>query len=84
MFMTLIRSSRNKNVGALVQRIHDLQISTVFLQAFADPDASGIARQVYFPNSQLPVRADLFNRVAWQIKTRTGFKSLRMVAGACL
>ena len=26
---------------------------------------------VYFPNHYLPMRADLFNRVAWQIQTRT-------------
>lgn len=60
----------DKNLGALVQRISDLQISTVFLQAFADPDGDGLARSVYFPNRWLPMRADLFNRAVWQLKTR--------------
>ncbi len=60
----------DRNVGVLVQRIHDLSISTVYLQAFADPNGSGLVRQVYFPNRQLPMRADLFNRVAWQLRTR--------------
>ena len=58
------------NLGKLVQRIYDMQISTVFLQAFADPDGDGLVKSVYFPNRHLPVRADLFNRAAWQIKSR--------------
>ena len=59
-----------RNLDALVQRVYEMQINTVFLQAFADPDGSGLAREVYFPNRQLPMRADLFNRVAWQLRTR--------------
>lgn len=59
-----------QNLDKLIQRIHDMQINTVFLQAFADPQGDGLVREVYFPNRWLPVRADLFNRVAWQIKSR--------------
>lgn len=58
------------NLGDLVQRIADLRISTVFLQAFADPQGDGTVRALYFPNRHLPVRADLFNRAAWQLRTR--------------
>ncbi|MFI8745887.1 poly-beta-1,6-N-acetyl-D-glucosamine N-deacetylase PgaB [Pseudomonas sp. NPDC077186] len=58
------------NLGKLVQRIADLRISTVFLQAYADPEGDGLVRSLYFPNRHLPVRADLFNRVAWQLRTR--------------
>ena len=58
------------NLGLLLDRIKALGISHVFLQAFADPDADGGAQQLYFPNRHLPVRADLFNRAAWQLKTR--------------
>jgi biofilm PGA synthesis lipoprotein PgaB len=58
------------NLDAIVQRIHDLDINTVYLQAFADPDGTGLTRAVYFPNRLLPMRADLFNRVAWQLRTR--------------
>jgi biofilm PGA synthesis lipoprotein PgaB len=58
------------NLGRLLDRIKALEISHVFLQAFADPDADGGADAVYFPNRHLPVRADLFGRVAWQLKTR--------------
>ena len=55
----------------MIERIKELQISHVFLQAFADPDADGAADALYFPNRHLPVRADLFSRVAWQLKTRS-------------
>lgn len=58
------------NLGKLVQRIADLRISTVFLQAYADPEGDGLVKSLYFPNRHLPVRADLFNRVAWQLRTR--------------
>lgn len=62
---------REKNLGALLDRINNLGINTVYLQAFCDPDANGSADFVYFPNRHVPMRADFFNRVSWQIKTRT-------------
>jgi len=51
-----------------------LHINTVFLQAFAKPQDDGRVRAVYFPNRHLPVRADLFNRVAWQLRNRAQVK----------
>lgn len=65
-------AQQERNLDELLDRIKRLQISHVFLQAFADPDADGGAQELYFPNRHLPVRADLFNRVAWQLKTRSG------------
>lgn len=62
------------NLDALLERIKALEISHVFLQAFADPDADGAADALYFPNRHLPVRADLFSRVAWQLMTRSGVR----------
>lgn len=62
------------NLGQLLERIQKLGVNTVYLQAFADPDADGVADALYFPNRHLPVRADLFNRAAWQLRTRTGVK----------
>lgn len=59
-----------RNVGKLVQRVFDMGVNTVFLQAFADPDGDGLVKSLYFPNRHLPVRADLFNRVSWQLRTR--------------
>jgi biofilm PGA synthesis lipoprotein PgaB len=63
-------AQQERNLDRLVERISAMEISTVYLQAFADPDGSGLAREVYFPNRELPMRADLFNRVAWQLRTR--------------
>ncbi len=65
-----------RNLGHLLDRITFLGVNTVYLQAFADPDGDGAADAVYFPNRHMPVRADLFNRVAWQIRTRTPVRRL--------
>ena len=65
-----------RNLGHLLDRITFLGVNTVYLQAFADPDGDGSADAVYFPNRHVPVRADLFNRVAWQIRTRTPVRRL--------
>lgn len=62
------------NLGRLLDRIVAMGANTVYLQAFSDPDANGAADAVYFPNTRVPMRADLFNRVAWQIQTRTQVK----------
>ncbi len=62
---------QEENLGRLLERINAMGVNTVYLQAFADPDANGAADAVYFPNRHLPMRADLFNRVAWQIQSRT-------------
>ncbi len=63
-----------KNIGLLIQRIKDMHINTVYLQAFADPDGDGNAEALYFPNRNMPVRQDLFNRVAWQLKKRAAVR----------
>lgn len=64
-------AQQERNLGHLLDRIREMHVTTVYLQAFSDPDANGSADMVYFPNRYLPMRADLFNRVAWQIQTRT-------------
>jgi biofilm PGA synthesis lipoprotein PgaB len=62
-------SQTERNVDAAVQRIKNMHINTVYLQAYADPDGDGNADALYFPNRHLPVKQDLFNRVAWQLKS---------------
>lgn len=61
-----------KNLDALIERIKSLAPTTVYLQAFADPDGDGTADALYFQNRHLPVRADIFSRVARQLNTRAG------------
>jgi poly-beta-1,6-N-acetyl-D-glucosamine N-deacetylase len=63
-----------KNLDALLDRVKSLAPSTVYLQAFADPNGDGVAEAVYFPNQHVAVRADLFSRVAWQLRTRARVK----------
>lgn len=60
----------NQKLGQLIQRIADLQITTIFLDAGADTNSDGSPDALYFPNHLLPVRADLLNRTAWQLRSR--------------
>jgi len=61
-----------RNIEAEIQRISNMHINTVFLQAYSDSDGDGNADALYFPNRHLPVKQDLFSHVAWQLKTRAG------------
>lgn len=65
---------QEQNLGLLLDRVKQLGINTVYLQAFADPDGNGSAEALYFPNRHLPMRADLFNRVAWQLHKRANLQ----------
>jgi len=58
-------------LNRLLEHIRALGVETVVLQAFAQPARSGRIEAVYFPNRQLPMRADLLNPVAWRIATST-------------
>ncbi|WP_254873130.1 MULTISPECIES: poly-beta-1,6-N-acetyl-D-glucosamine N-deacetylase PgaB [Oxalobacteraceae] len=62
------------NLSKLLDRIVRLRPTTVYLQAYADPDGDGVADALYFPNRHMPVRADLFTRVSWQLRTRGGVR----------
>lgn len=62
------------NIDSLLDRILALRVTTVYLQAFADGDGNGQAEAMYFPNRHLPLRADLFSYVAWQLSTRAFVK----------
>ncbi len=63
-----------RNLMFLIDRLERIGPNVVYLQAWADPDGKGTADALYFPNRHLPVRADLFSRVAWHLKTRLGVK----------
>lgn len=67
-------AQQSRNLDALIERVKFIGPTHVYLQAFADPDGNNTADAVYFPNRHMPMRADLFNRVAWQLKTRAGVK----------
>jgi poly-beta-1,6-N-acetyl-D-glucosamine N-deacetylase len=61
-----------EKLGRLLDRIKDLEPKSVYLNAYSDPDNTGVARALYFPSRLMPMRADLFNRAAWQLITRAG------------
>ena len=63
-----------RNLDALIERIRDMGASTVYLQAYSDPDGDGNADALYFANRHMPVKADLFSYAATQLKTRAGVK----------
>jgi biofilm PGA synthesis lipoprotein PgaB len=63
-------AQQERNLSRLLDRIRRMHPSQVWLQAYADPKGDGVAEAVYFPNRHLPMRADLFSRVAWQLRTR--------------
>jgi poly-beta-1,6-N-acetyl-D-glucosamine N-deacetylase len=65
---------QERNLSRLLDRIKRMQPTQVWLQAYADPDGDGLVKEVYFPNRHLPMRADLFSRVAWQLRTRAGVR----------
>jgi len=55
---------QQRNIDQLAERVKDLGVSTVFLQAFADPDGNGVAESLYFPSRVLPLRENLFSPTA--------------------
>ncbi len=63
---------QKRNLDKLLDRIKTMKINTVYLQAFSDSDGNGASEAMYFPNRHMPMRDDLFNRVAWQLRTRAG------------
>jgi len=61
-----------KNLSDLLNRVHKYQITTVFLKGYVGDKVHGDAKEMYFPNRHLPMKADLMNRVTWQLHTRGG------------
>ncbi|MES2547552.1 MAG: poly-beta-1,6-N-acetyl-D-glucosamine N-deacetylase PgaB [Pseudomonadota bacterium] len=59
-----------RNLDILLDRVQSLAPSTVYLQAYSDQNGDGVAESVYFPSRHVAMRADLFSRVAWQLRTR--------------
>ena len=60
----------DKKLGRIIEKIRTLGVSTVVLKAYYDSNQDGYADMLYFPNSIMPMRADLLNRAAWQINSR--------------
>ncbi len=63
-----------RKLSVLLEQVKAYGIRSVYLKAYSDRAVSGTATALYFPNRHLPMRADLFNRVAWQLRTRSDVK----------
>lgn len=64
---------QNTKLGRVLDYLAELGVNTVYLKPYVtSPDGTRTVRAVYFPNRVLPLRGDLLNRVAWQIRSRLG------------
>jgi biofilm PGA synthesis lipoprotein PgaB len=70
------KKQQQENIQALIERIQQIQPNTIFLQAFADPDANGSVDQVYFKNRHIPLRENLFPLLVKQIRSKTEVKHI--------
>lgn len=68
------KKQQAKNLDVLIERIYRYGITTVYLQAYSDADGNGVADALYFPNSYLPIRDDIFSQISWQLRTRAEVK----------
>lgn len=73
---------QERNLSMLLDRIHALKPTHVYLQVSTDLDGDGIVDAVYFPTRHVPLRADLFSRVAWQLASRAGVKVVAALPAA--
>lgn len=60
----------DQNLGQLIERLVAMNINTVFLQAFCDPEGTGNIESVYFHNRVLPVTGDIFSHAVHQLFIR--------------
>jgi poly-beta-1,6-N-acetyl-D-glucosamine N-deacetylase len=60
-------------LGAMIEGLRSLGANIAVVDAHAGPLAAGAPLgEVYFPNAQRPLRADLLSRATWQLRTRGG------------
>jgi biofilm PGA synthesis lipoprotein PgaB len=60
-------------LGTMIEGLRTLGANIAVIDAHAGPLAPGAPLgEVYFPNTQRPMRADVLSRAAWQIRTRGG------------
>jgi peptidoglycan/xylan/chitin deacetylase (PgdA/CDA1 family) len=71
-------------LGTIIERLRTLGATSIVLDA-AEIGADGRVTATWFPSSQLPVRADVLSRVAWQCQSRAGVSAfVRLPASAAL
>jgi biofilm PGA synthesis lipoprotein PgaB len=63
----------NERLGHAIERLRTLGATAIVLEAGVM--AGDRLVETWFPNSQLPVRADILSRIAWQCQSRAGVKT---------
>jgi poly-beta-1,6-N-acetyl-D-glucosamine N-deacetylase len=77
-------ASMNERLGHAIERLRTLGATGIVLDA-AIIGADGRLAATWFPTQQLPVRADILSRLAWQCQSRAGVAAyVRLPAGAAL
>lgn len=61
----------DERLGNLIERLRVLGSTAVVVDAVAR-DGAGVPQAAWFPTAELPLRADLLSRIAWQVQTRAG------------
>ena len=64
---TLDTQQLERNIDTFLTRMKNLGVSTVYLRGCTDPDGNGAVNEAYFPNRVLPMRANLFGRIAGEL-----------------
>jgi poly-beta-1,6-N-acetyl-D-glucosamine N-deacetylase len=67
------QSEQEEKLSALLEQVRDLGVNVVLLNTHS------AQAETYFPVQGARMRADLFNRVSWQLRTRTDVKVFAVV-----
>jgi poly-beta-1,6-N-acetyl-D-glucosamine N-deacetylase len=83
-FWTGDDAGMDARLGPAIERLRTLGVTAVVLDA-AVIGADGRIEATWFPNRQLPMRADILSRLSWQIQSRAGIiVDLRLPSSAVL
>jgi peptidoglycan/xylan/chitin deacetylase (PgdA/CDA1 family) len=83
-FWTGDNRTMDERLGLAIERLRTLGATAVVLDA-AVIGPNGRIEATWFPNRQLPMRADILSRLSWQIQSRAGvIVDLRLPSSAAL
>lgn len=60
----------DQQLGQILDLTNALKSNALLLNVVEDQNRDGVYDSAYFPNHDLPVKADVLNRIVWQAKTR--------------
>jgi len=83
-FWTGSDAGMDERLGPAIERLRTLGAHAVVLDAVVI-GADGRIEATWFPNRQLPMRADILSRLSWQVQSRAGMITLmRLPSSAAL